>query len=321
MEINFDKAIFLAQRGDELAAPNLETNVAPENSAETQQQSLLSETESAPVTIKEFSHFQTETNRQLEELKTLTEEKTSLFGIDTGNILLGVLGVELFILFAVIFFFMKTSQLADQSNKMVKQLSAQKEKIDALTSELEKVKRNAAQTPSIAPAADILSKPKPAEIQSFSEIHPIEKPVAAPRQVTPEDKFKDFVKDFNALAGLTGFDLKESKANFQKKYKIQMFTCANFEARMNEPIPKPIFDSANAQTNPDYWAYEFEPGVFAAVPNVKTYSDNCHTARAMGDLFASNFIAGRTYNRIRVNKPAIFRGMWNLEKQGELELS
>ena len=271
-----------------------------------------------PIPKKQSPEPQVATLQQVENLRTELGDKTSLFGINTGDLLAGSVVVEL-ILFAVIFFLIYLSN--DEKKRLSRMIDKQKEKIEELTRKVERLESNAAQQKISPPVTNWYAPPPPVpEIQRFSEPRPIE-PQLEPRPITPANKYDNFVKDFNALAGQSGINLKNARNDFMRKYNVQTFTCTNFEARMNEPVPAPVFDSANALANPDYWAYEFATGVFAVVPKVKTYSDNYHTARAMGEVFKSNFIAGRTYNKIRVNKPAIFRGMWNFEQQGELELS
>lgn len=141
----------------------------------------------------------------------------------------------------------------------------------------------------------------------------------------PPEKFKAFVDDFNKLVQQIStigdpFEAKKISNEFMHRYQIKDFSCSNFEARVSEPVPPPQF---NISKNGDFWAYEYEPGTFAVVPSitVRNYRDNYHNQRAMGDVFDSNFETSKTYNKIFVNRPAIFKGMWNLSKKGNLELS
>ena len=300
------------ETGNKISLPVEEhTSASDENLTGKQSQSDF-------VTTDKFAAFQKSTTQQI-------ADQTSIFGVSTSDILVGSVVVELFLLLLI---FCVANRLSSAQNRSSRVIDKQKEKIEELTRKVERLERNAAQ-PKPLVTTNWPAPPKPApEIKNFIEPSPIERPPApSPTErptvppPTTEDKYKDFVKDFNALVGQSGINLKNARNDFLRKYNVQTFTCTNFEARMNEPVPAPIFDSANSLATPDYWAYEFESGIFAVVPNVKIYSDNHHTARAMGEVFQSNFTAGRTYNKIRVNRPAIFKGMWNFEKQGELELS
>ena len=139
-------------------------------------------------------------------------------------------------------------------------------------------------------------------------------------QFFDEEKFKDFVKEFNAIANQGGYDAKKARDEFVQKYRVRAFNCTNFEARMNDPIPPPEFGEA---ANGEYWAIPFSDNSFFVFPNVKSYSDNHHTARAMGEVFKSNFVPGGTYSKIIVERPAVFEcagNIWNLKRQGNLRL-
>lgn len=131
------------------------------------------------------------------------------------------------------------------------------------------------------------------------------------------------IGEFNALVKQGGHNLKNSKDDFIKKYSVRAFNCANFEARMNEPVPAPHFVEAPSAPSGEYWAVPLKGNSFAIFPNIRTYSDNHHTARAMGEVFDSNFVAGSTYSNITVEQPAIFdcsETTWILKRKGKLRL-
>ena len=131
------------------------------------------------------------------------------------------------------------------------------------------------------------------------------------------------VAEFNALAKQGGHNLKTSRDDFTRKYSVRAFNCANFEARMNEPVPAPSFVEAPSAPSGEYWAVPLKGNSFAVFPNIRTYSDNHHTARAMGEVFKSNFTAGRTYSDITVEQPAVFdcsETTWFLKHKGILRL-
>ena len=139
----------------------------------------------------------------------------------------------------------------------------------------------------------------------------------------PQPAKINFVAEFNSLANMGGFNLKKSRDEFVQKYQVRAFNCANFEARMNEPVPPPNFSEAVSVLSGEYWAVNLAGNLFAVFPNVKTYSDNYHFSRAMGDVFDSNFSLGSTYNKIFVEKPAIFEcggNIWRLKEKGKLNL-
>ena len=140
---------------------------------------------------------------------------------------------------------------------------------------------------------------------------------------SPPSSERGVIADFNALAKQGGHNLKTAKDDFIRKYNVRAFNCSNFEARMNEPVPAPNFVEAPSAPSGEYWAVPLKGNSFTVFPNVRTYSDNYHTARAMGEVFNSNFAAGRTYSNITVEQPAIFDysdTAWFLKHKGSLRL-
>lgn len=130
-------------------------------------------------------------------------------------------------------------------------------------------------------------------------------------------------EEFNALANVQDrFSFKNLRDEFVQKYSVRAFSCTNFEARMSEPIPPPQFgESENISS--EYWAINYKGSVFLVLPNVRQYTNNHHTARAMGEVFESNFEAGKTYKKIFVQQPAFFEcngNVWRLKIKGKLRL-
>ena len=108
-----------------------------------------------------------------------------------------------------------------------------------------------------------------------------------------------------------------------RRYKVQAFTCANVEERMNRPKLAPKFSEASGIAGGDFWACNVDGNIFAVVPNLKTYTENHHAERAFGLAFESNFDGG-TYSRLRVERAAIFElvgDKWKLNTAGKIILS
>lgn len=329
MEINFDKPFLLAvgENGEQQNYNESPTDSNPTEQQAQQNPSLLNLSDT-PVTSSEFLEFKSSTERQIKDLTAMTQENSSLFGVSSGNILMGAVILDFILFFVVVFCVAKISELKDKYKKLVEKFTSQRDavgdlfdKVSKLEKKIEKMhdfnasasaERNSVNRPSLQKESsgssygDLLSSTQTADRLS--------------RPLTAEDKCSDFVNDFNALSVKSGFELNEAKKEFMRKYNVRAFTCINFQERMNEPIPPPTFGSPSSGQTADLWAYEFDAGLFAVVPNVKTYTENHHSARAMGEIFRSNFAKG-TYSKIRVEKPAVFKGMWNFEKQGELVLS
>lgn len=143
-------------------------------------------------------------------------------------------------------------------------------------------------------------------------------------QQAPTSNDSGLVANFNRLADKkAGYELNQARKEFVSKYNVRAFSCVNYEERMNEPIPPPKFSDSESAFSGEYWAVPLTPTQFAVFPNVKTYTNNVHATRAMGEVFKSNFATGRTYSEIIVNVPAIFDYLgtsWHLKRQGVLQL-
>ena len=259
------------------------------------------------VTVKEFTDFQTTIGRQITDIKGDTE----LFGFNTGTVLIVSLVFNLILLAAVLFCIARFFELKDLYNLLKEISNTNSDKVESLSKDVRNLQKELSSR-NDSPVANPISAP--VEIHSIPQRLSFAPPPPPPK---PEDKYKTFVEDFNALSNQRGYAAKEESDKFLKKYKVRTFSCINNDARMNEPIPPPEFAEA---ANGDYWAYEFESGTYAVVPKINTYSESYHSARAFGEVFSSNFDKG-TYSKIFVRKPALFKGMWTLQQKGELELS
>ena len=177
------------------------------------------------------------------------------------------------------------------------------------------------------------TSPRPAENNFFSP-HSAEKITPSPPAkkivtASPTEKnisrssASNLISEFNSLTRQDGFNFRKSRDEFLQKYKVRAFNCTNSDARMNEPVPPPIFVEVETVISGDYWAVKLNDNLFAIFPNIKIYSETCHSARAMGEVFESNFLAGMTYNKIFVSTPAIFScsgNVWKLINKGKLNL-
>ena len=228
---------------------------------------------------------------------------------------------------ALIFAFVALSSAVSKIRQLSSELNNQKNAVKEMSKKFTKLEDEIHSLKSDGENQRRLNEQKFFELQNgnrFPQQPQIQTSVYNAPQNTPPDKLKNFVDDFNQLmyqiSTVSPFEAKQFSNEFMRRYQIQEFSCVNFESRMNEPVPPPQFGMSK---NGEFWAYEYESGIFAVVPSitVRNYRDNYHNARAMGDVFKSNFETGRTYSKIVVNRPAVFKGMWNLSEKGTLELS
>ena len=132
---------------------------------------------------------------------------------------------------------------------------------------------------------------------------------------------EDFLRDYNIWQSKTdGFEKINARKDFIAKYKVRYFNCVNYNERMNQPKLPPIFEESSASG--DYWAIQTAGNIFKVVPNVKSYNDNYHVARAMCEVFDSNFDSGN-YSNIQLERAAEFTNSgqnWTLIRKGKLIL-
>lgn len=131
----------------------------------------------------------------------------------------------------------------------------------------------------------------------------------------------NFIEEFNALSELTGYESRTARRNFAEKFQIQAFSCSNYEYRMTHPDAKPEFKDESSGKG-TFWAIPAGEKFFV-VPNLKTYEEQYHLTGGMQEAFASNFIGGKTYDKIQLIKPATFAkdlNGWKILSRGELKL-
>ena len=178
---------------------------------------------------------------------------------------------------------------------------------------------------------------KTAENFSATETVPSRKKNSKPKDAEPPENFVvyipapskpknfDFLDKYNALLKMAGREKVFARSKFIKSYVAKAFDCKNFEMRMNEPMPPPIFKTLNSIFSGAYWAILLTGNQYAVLPNVDSYvyTENRHKAQAMGEVFNSNFNGG-TKKITSAKLPAAFEcegDVWTLKAKGELVLS
>ena len=270
-----------------------------------------------PLQISQIQSLKGELKKDLQtEIQAQIQTATAPLGNVTGYL---TIGASVISVISILLLIIIKSTLQSKMNRIMTLFNSQRDELGKVTDELKAAKneiktlKNRLETVELK-AADVI---KTAEIRQQNYIAP---PVQIPKKTSPEDKFKDFVSDFNALAGIRGNDQRKRRDDFLVKYKVKGFNCKNYNERMNNPSLEPEFETSTNAANCEYWAYEFSSNRFAVLPNVKSYNENYHVARAMGFVFNSNFEEGN-YSNISIVNPAVFDGTLQLVEKGELVLS
>ena len=138
-------------------------------------------------------------------------------------------------------------------------------------------------------------------------------PPAPPNKISMLDEYNE----------ISAKDDSDERERFAEKYKIIALTCVNTAERLNNLMLPLKFERASSIDSGEYWAVPLKENSYAVLPNVRVYVPNLHFVRAMGAVFKSNFKSGIVYDKIFVQRPAIFSfdgSIWKLVTAGELNL-
>lgn len=128
----------------------------------------------------------------------------------------------------------------------------------------------------------------------------------------------NLVKSFKAASTATGINSRQAFRNFIKDNDAKGFSTVNYAARMNQGIDgmpaAEIRTSSVPARQSDFLAVPGAPnGEHYVLPNFRTYSDNYHAERGLGDMFDSNFVPGKTYDIKKVSDIIPGRGIVNAD--------
>ena len=210
-------------------------------------------------------------------------------------------------------------KLETQEKNFKRELSQKLEKQD-LKIELNRINQeiNNLKRPMTSPISSI--NPQPIS-QNVARTIPVTSAITPSLSQIMMGKSATFINECNNLFATDASEYRNARDTLIHNYKLKGLKCRNYTELTNNPDIDPEFESpADSQiSTSDYFAFEFDSDTFAVVPNIRNYTENDHTSKAMSKVFKSNF-NGSVCNKIRVIKPAIFKGKWNLIERGELEL-
>ena len=130
-----------------------------------------------------------------------------------------------------------------------------------------------------------------------------------------------FVNEYNAIMSRSGdYNSITAREEFFRKFQFISVTCSNTDMLINNPKLEAEF---TVDEDGDYWLLKLKGTTYAALPNITDYTEDVHVARAMNQVFKSNYEFGKIYSHITVIQPALFEntsGKWKITKKGELIL-
>ena len=283
------------------------------------------------VTQKEFDAFRQEFNVFKQKTEALTkiqppapvpEDSSSSFVEYLPWIIVGILTVVVtFIGLKLYSVIGQLNWLTEQYKKLIEPPAAEEKK--PIVSYSEKPLKPAIPknnlTKNTPPPSDSVRTPNLAvnSAQKNTAVRPSEE---KPRNLfSGVDFITQCVKEFNAADETNP---AQSRGAFARKYNVMAFSCTNANERLNNSSLKPQFGGVSSINSGEYWAVPLGENRYAVFPNVKAYSWNIHSLRAMSYFFnAVNFDADSTYNKIFVDSPAEMYGNFECTVKGILRLS
>ncbi|QNH54649.1 hypothetical protein H1B31_01420 [Selenomonas timonae] len=109
------------------------------------------------------------------------------------------------------------------------------------------------------------------------------------------------------------------------KYALHLLICSDHAATENgKTMPK--FETVDDVNEATFWAYDIpgQPNDFAVIPSpMFPYDQKLHEEAGMKETFATRYEAGKSYDKLTVDMPALFslrKDKWNIEQPGLLKL-
>ena len=109
------------------------------------------------------------------------------------------------------------------------------------------------------------------------------------------------------------------------KYALHLLICSDHAATENgKTMPK--FETVDDVNEATFWAYDIpgQPNDFAVIPSpMFPYDQKTHEEAGMKETFAVRYEAGKSYDKLTVDMPALFslrKDKWNIEQPGLLKL-
>ena len=109
------------------------------------------------------------------------------------------------------------------------------------------------------------------------------------------------------------------------KYGLHLLICSDHAATENgKTMPK--FETVDDVNEATFWAYDIpgQPNDFAVIPSpMFPYDQKMHEEAGMKETFATRYEAGKSYDKLTVDMPALFslrKDKWNIEQPGLLKL-
>lgn len=178
-----------------------------------------------------------------------------------------------------------------------------------------------------------VAAPPPPEPEPEPIPEPEPEPVPEPEEEIDLDAlleskpiWQDLLDDYHAMRETFSPERgAELCAPLIEKYGLHLLICSDHAATENgKTMPK--FETVDDVNEATFWAYDIpgQPNDFAVIPSpMFPYDQKMHEEAGMKETFATRYEAGKSYDKLTVDMPALFslrKDKWNIEQPGLLKL-
>ena len=212
--------------------------------------------------------------------------------------------------------------LKEQVGQLEIRIAQMEEQAKLFAADLDELKTRPVAAPPPAPEPEPEPEPEPAPEPAPEP----EEEIDLDALLESKPIWQDLLDDYHALRETfspeRGAELCQPLID---KYALHLLICSDHAATENgKTMPK--FETVDDVNEATFWAYDIpgQPHDFAVIPSpMFPYDQKMHEEAGMKETFATRYEAGKSYDKLTVDMPALFslrKDKWNIEQPGLLKL-
>ena len=212
--------------------------------------------------------------------------------------------------------------LKEQVGQLEIRIAQMEEQAKLFAADLDELKTRPVAAPPPAPEPEPEPEPEPAPEPAPEP----EEEIDLDALLESKPIWQDLLDDYHALRETfspeRGAELCQPLID---KYALHLLICSDHAATENgKTMPK--FETVDDVNEATFWAYDIpgQPNDFAVIPSpMFPYDQKMHEEAGMKETFATRYEAGKSYDKLTVDMPALFslrKDKWNIEQPGLLKL-
>ena len=213
--------------------------------------------------------------------------------------------------------------LKEQVGQLEIRIAQMEEQAKLFAADLDELKTRPVAAPPPAPEPEPEPEPEPAPEPAPE---PEEEEIDLDALLESKPIWQDLLDDYHAMRETfspeRGAELCQPLID---KYALHLLICSDHAATENgKTMPK--FETVDDVNEATFWAYDIpgQPNDFAVIPSpMFPYDQKMHEEAGMKETFATRYEAGKSYDKLTVDMPALFslrKDKWNIEQPGLLKL-